>query len=61
MTITDFSNSDTFRLTGGQTVTAGDVTALPDGGTLVTISDGTRITLLTGTVTAENVTSYFHA
>lgn len=58
MTIEDFNSSDTFRLTGSQTVAS---TVASGGGSLVTLSDGTKITLATGVVTSANVNTFFHS
>jgi hypothetical protein len=58
MTIEDFKSSDLFKLTGSQTVASATATT---GGTLVTLSDGTKITVIGGVVSTTNTSTYFHS
>jgi filamentous hemagglutinin len=53
MTILDFGAADLFKLTGSQTVSSVN-------SSVVTLSDGTRITISDGFITGSNVNTYFH-
>jgi fibronectin-binding autotransporter adhesin len=59
ISIVDFGSSDLFKLTGGQTVS--NVSSGAGGSSIVTISDGTKVTFANAFITSSNVSTYFHS